>query len=639
MATRRKRSSPKSSDAKAKKDRKKKDGKKRDAKKKDEKKKKKKKGGQKKAEAPGRAKALGKKTARVRPEALAPAAREALERMQASQRASRDPLRQELAAAWAGIEPTFQSRRTVGLWKKLAAQEGGEDAYFKHPDMLGPQEAVARGILERHAAALRRQEAWCLFPRARLERDVDPWGTRRLGVRFDWPGEALPPLRVRVTIDPETIEYSIKPVPVGWFEEELFVRFMEELLWAAPSAVGLTASIAHGGGQFSMSARSFLQGSLLADDIASRLDQPELSTWIMDWPNPDDRALRATRPRFEACRRMLEAYWAGGFHPRALGPLRVEHALLDRGFGPAADPPAGLMDPARGPAGDAREVFQTNFAFARAFRLQAQAVHPGYWQSAHPREVGYRPDQIMRYSEINLNRLQVAGQCHVKSDKVLDPERVPELDELLGLGHLYGEASYEDRGQMGRTSARDFAEALLLDTNFARHLVAHPGVKVRDGLRQDELLMDAERSLARHAGPKALERLRAEARRENLEASRGRVKSDFVEPETLFWAAWEALPAPARAALAREALSSFIGRVEAAAAFDPRPAARESDPMEWHRHRVHPALWKALAARRAELPASGPIRRELERFEADARRYLARRPAFSQAGLPPPWKD
>ena len=56
----------------------------------------------------------------------------------------------------------------------------------------------------------------------------------------------------------------------------------------------------NGGGQFHLSAKCSLKGSLLADDVATRLDHPELSTWIMNWPNCDDRAQRASRRRFDA---------------------------------------------------------------------------------------------------------------------------------------------------------------------------------------------------------------------------------------------------------------------------------------------------------------------------------------------------
>ena len=73
--------------------------------------------------------------------------------------------------------------------------------------------------------------------------------------------------------------------------------------------------------------------------------------------------------------------------------VRQVYPYLDRGFGPGPTTRKGL-DPKRGPVGDAGAVFQTNFAFGRAVRLLAQNVHPGYWQSAHPDEDGYRPDQI-----------------------------------------------------------------------------------------------------------------------------------------------------------------------------------------------------------------------------------------------------
>src|SRR6185369_18008153 len=119
-------------------------------------------------------------------------------------------------------------------------------------------------------------------------------------------------------------------------------------------------------------------------------------------------------------------------------------------------PPTGLMDDRHGPVGSARDVFQTNFAFGRAVRLYAQNIHPGYWQSAHPDEDGYRPDQIMRYSEGNINRLQIVGELHVKSGKVLEAEMVPELDAPLKSALLATEASWENRAQMSRTSARDF---------------------------------------------------------------------------------------------------------------------------------------------------------------------------------------
>ncbi len=129
-------------------------------------------------------------------------------------------------------------------------------------------------------------------------------------------------------------------MPLAWFYDERFVAFLEEFLWKVPRKLGLSCAIAHGGGQFSLSAKTFLTGSLLADDIAYKVNHPELATWIMDWPNPDDRAFRATRPRLAAFQQVLQHYWAGGFHPRAIGVLTAENAYLDRGFGAgAARPP------------------------------------------------------------------------------------------------------------------------------------------------------------------------------------------------------------------------------------------------------------------------------------------------------------
>jgi hypothetical protein len=552
--------------------------------------------------------------------------------------AFRDPEKTDFADAWVGMEPTFQTGKCIRRWHKLSAKQGGEDLYFADPYILGTQEKVARGIKKKYEAKCRKGgRPSCIFDRVRLFADQDQWDVRRQNLNFYWADKKLEPFEVRFTLDPETFEYSIKPVPLVWFYDERFVAFLEGFLWKVPGDEGLRPSIAHGGGQFSLSAKTFLVGSLLADDIAYKLNHPELATWIMDFPNCDDRSFRATRERFAAFRKVLQHYWAGGFHPKAIGTLTLENTYLDRGFGPAHSPPKGLMDSRRGPVGGARQVFQTNFAFGRAVRLQAQNVHPGYWQSAHPDEDGYRPDQIMRYSEGNLNRLQIVGELHVKSGKVLEPERVPELNAPLDLAHLTEECSWENRAQLGRTSARDFVEALLLDVHHARYLQAHPHVQVKSSLLQDQLLGEGEETVKRHGGPKMLARLHKKARELNLEDSRNRIKSDFIEPETLFWAAWKVLPGREKAAIAREVISGFVERVEQAAAMDPRPVFR-NDPMEWHRHRILPVLWEALKHKPARMKSSDPVGRELKAWQLNRDRYLARRPVYSQAGLTPPWE-
>jgi hypothetical protein len=546
----------------------------------------------------------------------------------------RQPETTDFGHAWVGMEPTFVTKKSVRKWREMSATPQGEDDYFKTPYMVRTERKVARALRKKYLTRRRKGDPACLFAKAELERDVDQWGVDREKLILSWAGDGLEPFEVCFGMDPEVFEYSIKPVPLAWLYDDRFVRFLQEIVWGVPEKLGLRAMMGHGGGQFSLSAKTFLQGSLLADEIAARLNHPELATWTMDFPNPDDRAFRATRERHAAFRAVLDAYWAGGFHPRILGTLTVENAYLDRGFGPAPAPPPGLMDKMRGPVGTAREVFQTNFAFGRAVRWVAQNVHPGYWQSANPEEEGYRPDQIMRYSEGNLNRLQIAGELHVKSGKVLDPQDVPELGAPLDLSMLYGEASWESRAQMSRTSARDFVEAVLLNVHHAQYLQKHPHVRLRPALLQDQLLSEAEETLARRA-PEVLSRLRKAALQLNLEASGGRMKTDWIEPEALFWAAWHALPVPEQAAIAREVITGFVKWVEEAATQDPR-IPRDGDPMEQHRHRIHPLLWKAVE--RQPKAAGAVVRREWEAWKAGRETYLGRRPKWSFKGAVPPWR-
>lgn len=538
--------------------------------------------------------------------------------------------------AWVGLEPTFQSAKSVRKWQTMSEEEGGEDAYFKDAYMLKTQKAVADSIVKRYRNKLKKKIPACLFKDIEREKELDPWKVQRQTLHFHWAQKGLDDFEVRFTLDPETFEFSIKPVPLLWLQDERFVQFLQEFIWKPPIKHGLSASIAHGGGQFSLSAKTYLAGSLLADDIADKLNHPELSTWIFDWPNPDDRSFRATEERFAAFKKALANYWAGRFHPKVKGLLTARNAFFDYGFDPVDTDQPGLMDPATGPVGNDQQIFQTNFCFGRAVRLFAQSVHPGYWQAVNPREDGYRPDQIMRYGEANLNRLQIAGERHVKNAEPLDVERAPELDAVLDSSMLATEASWENRGQMGRTSARDFVEALLLTTNRARYVKAHPHVPVKGSLLQDQLLGHAEATVKRYAGNKALNRLKMNARKVNLEYSEGSIKTDWIEPETLFWAAWKALPRKEKAAIAREVIGRFASYVEEASSMDPRP--KPKDPMEWHRHRIHPVLWNALEEREKDLEANEVARRELDAFRTNRKRYLKRRPAFSQIQEKPPWK-
>ncbi len=549
-----------------------------------------------------------------------------------------DPTTGGFEDAWVGMEPTFQSPKSVKKWRKFAAKEGGEDAYFLDQYMLGTLRKVARQLVKAWRKAESTKDPACFFHSVKRTKELDQWKDIRQNVTFRWDDKASADFEVKWSMDPETFEYGIKPVPLAWFYDEHFIGFLEKFVWGAPLAAGLTPSIAHGGAQFSLSAKTFMGGSLLADTIADRLNRPELAMWILDWPNPDDRSFRATPERHAAFTRVIEEYWSGSYHPRARGreltPLDV---YLDQAFVPSAGQP-GLVDAKKGPVGTPREVFQTNFAFGRAVRLRAQNVQPGYWQAAHPAEVGYRPDQIMRYSEGNLNRLQIAGEFHVKSGDVLNPERLPLAQEPLDQSMLYSEASWENRAQMGRTSARDFVEALLLDVHNARRLAQNPNMRVKaaGALLQDQILLDAEATIQKHGGESTLSKLHKAAEKANLESSAGRLRSDWIEPETLFWAAWKALPAKGKAAIAAEIVESFAAYVENAREYDPRKP--EGDSMLWHRHRVHPELWKAIGAARRSLSADSLALKEFEAFRAGRKRYLAMRPRFSPIDEPEPWK-
>ncbi|HXI14318.1 MAG TPA: hypothetical protein VNM92_17000 [Thermoanaerobaculia bacterium] len=548
-----------------------------------------------------------------------------------------DPVRGDFDNAWLGLEPTFQSKKSVEKWMTMAGDKEGEDAYFEDPYMLGTLEKVAVDFVKMWRKARAHYDPTCLFDSVERIKDLDKWKSKRQNLKFKWADKTLDDFEVRWTLDPETFEYSIKPVPLAWFYDPWFVAFLETFVWGAPIAAGLQPSLAHGGGQFSISAKTVLEGSLLADIIADRLNHPALATWVMDWPNPDARSFRATPERFAAFSRTLEEYWAGSYHPRARGceltPLDV---YLDRGFNPAPGR-RGLMDASKGPVGSRREHFQTNFAFGRAVRLRAQNVQPGYWQSAHYDVLGYRPDQVMRYSEGNLNRLQIAGEFHVKSGEVLDRERVPDANAPLDPSMLYAEASWENRGQMGRTSARDYVEAILLDIHATRRLAANPRVRTigAGGLLQDQMLLGAEATIKKYGGTAALDKLRRKAVRSNLDSSNNRLRSDWIEPEELFWTAWKALPAAEKSAISAEVVQSFVAYVEDASAFDPR--TRDDDPMEWHRHRFHPEIWKALRLKKNHLAANPVVMRELNAYEANRETYQSRRPIFSPADIPKPW--
>ena len=562
--------------------------------------------------------------------------------------AVRDPARSDWASAWVGLEPTFTDKKVVKLWERLAGDAAGQARFFTHKYLLGREKAVAKGILGSYRQAQQQQAPWCLFDRLGRREKLDDWQVPCQDLGFRCHGDDSPhhALHLRIGMEPATLKYRIQPVPLSWLYDARFVRLLQELVWDVPQALGLYPTMNGGGGQFSLSAKTYLGGSLLCDDLADKFNHPELACWTLDFPNANHRSFRATRARRAAFAQVIEQYWAGAFHPHAIGTLRVENALLDRGFLPASAPPEGLMTKetaVAGPIGSLQEVFQTNFAFGRGVRLLAQNVHPGYWQSAHPDSIAYRPDQIMRYGEGNLHRLQIVGELPTKNRRPPNPARIAEFDASLDQDFLDDEASWENRAQCCRTSAQDFVEAILLEVHRAQYLQRHPSVQPKDSLLQDQLLADADETILRHGGGARLDKLRLKARALNLDDSHGRIKSDFIEPETLFWETWHILSPGERSSIAREVVSNFRARVLEAATCDPRQQVAEgepasADPMAWHRHRIHPILWQAIADDALTHSDRDPVLRELRQFHEQKDLYLSRRPAFDVHNRPPPWE-
>ena len=53
-------------------------------------------------------------------------------------------------------------------------------------------------------------------------------------------------------------------------------------------------------------------------------------------------------------------------------------------------------------------------------------------------------------------------------------------------------------------------------------------------LLQDQIVIDAAATVKKYAGVKTLSKLHKAAEKENLDASRERLKSDWIEPQMLF---------------------------------------------------------------------------------------------------------
>src|SRR5262245_57778468 len=164
------------------------------------------------------------------------------------------PEKTSFAAAWVSKETQFQTKKSIAKWEKTSDSEEGEDAYFACGYLRRTIRKVAKGIEKTYRKWRKEGRPCCMFAGVKHDSDLDQWRVRRENLHFRWADKELEPFVVRFGLDPETFEYSVKPVPLNWFYNERFVDFLEAFLWQVPMKLGLSSSMAHGGAQFSLSA-------------------------------------------------------------------------------------------------------------------------------------------------------------------------------------------------------------------------------------------------------------------------------------------------------------------------------------------------------------------------------------------------
>jgi hypothetical protein len=101
----------------------------------------------------------------------------------------------DFASAWVGMEPTFQTEKSVRKWWKMSAEPGGEDAYSLDGYMLKTQKEVAKAIKKSYQAQRREGRPHCMFARVELDDDNDQWQVRRQNLLFHWADDGREPLR------------------------------------------------------------------------------------------------------------------------------------------------------------------------------------------------------------------------------------------------------------------------------------------------------------------------------------------------------------------------------------------------------------------------------------------------------------
>src|SRR5262245_17907850 len=114
-----------------------------------------------------------------------------------------NPHETDFEFAWVGMEPTFQTLKSVRKWKTMAAQPGGEDAYFLDPYMLKWQRNVAKTVRKKYESDRKAGRPCCLFERVELDDDLDQWHVKRQNLIFHWEDDEFEPFEVKLSLDPE----------------------------------------------------------------------------------------------------------------------------------------------------------------------------------------------------------------------------------------------------------------------------------------------------------------------------------------------------------------------------------------------------------------------------------------------------
>ena len=76
--------------------------------------------------------------------------------------------------AWVGMEPTFQTRKSILRWREMATDAAGEDAYFESRYMLRTQRRLAKAIARRYEESRRAGSPDCMFASVEPNRSPTP---------------------------------------------------------------------------------------------------------------------------------------------------------------------------------------------------------------------------------------------------------------------------------------------------------------------------------------------------------------------------------------------------------------------------------------------------------------------------------